>query len=295
MGLEFSLILAATFLFSFALSFFFLKKVKKLFQQEFAVKVNYQGKKIALAGPVFFLAFFIAAGSGALFSFLLFYPLDYSVFYSSLFLLTILFLAGLLDDLFGSGETRGFKGHFSAFFKGKVTTGFLKAVVIFLASLIYSAFFSPSIWLLFLNAFLISLLANFLNLLDLRPGRAGKVFLFFSLFSLLAWYFSSLRTEIRSVWWLLWVSFLPPFVLILWYDLKERMMLGDGGSNLLGGFLGLSFSLVLTDGKAKLGIVILMVLLHLLAEFSSFSLFFEKFAFLRFFDNLGRLKERKLE
>lgn len=295
MGLEFSLVSVITLLFSSFLSLFFINKVQPLFKQEFALKTSYKGERLPLAGPLLFLSFFLAAGSGALFSFFLGYPLDYSVYYSSLLLFSLLLLAGLLDDLFGSGESRGFKGHFSPFLNGKVTTGFLKAITIFPASLVSSIFFSSFIWQLLLNAFLISLFANFLNLLDLKPGRAGKVFLFLSFFTLLALYFSGLRVDIKSACWLLWISFLPPFILILWYDLKEKMMLGDAGSNLLGGFLGFFLCLALADWMVKLGIVILLGLLHLVAEVSSFSYFFENFSFLKFFDNLGRLKEKKIE
>lgn len=295
MELEYNLIIALTFLFSSFLTLFFFKKIQLLFEHDFSMRLNYRGIKISLSGPSFFIIFFLAACFGALLSFFFGYSLDYSVFYASLFLLSLLLIAGFLDDLFGSGEARGFKGHFGSLFKGKFTTGFLKALLILVASTIFSAFFSNSFGVLFLNALLISLLANFLNLLDLKPGRAGKAFLFLAFFALLSWYKSSLRPDIASVCWLLWLSFLPPFVLILWYDLKEKLMLGDSGSNLMGGFLGITFCLAIVDWRAKLGLVILLVLLHLVAEFSSFSYFFENFAFLKFFDNLGRLKEKKFE
>ncbi len=295
MELKLNLIVALTFLFSSFLALFCFKKIQLLFEQDFSMRLNYRGIKISLSGPSFFVMFFLAACFGALFSFFFDHSLDYSVFYASLFLLSLLLLAGLLDDLFGTRDARGFKGHFGSLLKGRLTTGFLKALLIFVASATFSAFFSNSLVVLILNALLISLLANFLNLLDLKPGRAGKTFLFLAFFAWLSLYKSSLRPDIASVGWLLWASFLPPLVSILWYDLKEKLMLGDSGSNLLGGFLGIFFCLTIFDWRAKLGLVILLVLLHLVAEFSSFSYFFENFAFLKFFDNLGRLKEKKFE
>ena len=42
--------------------------------------------------------------------------------------LAVITLLGLLDDLFGSRAVSGLKGHFKALFKGKLTTGALKAL-----------------------------------------------------------------------------------------------------------------------------------------------------------------------
>jgi glucosyl-3-phosphoglycerate synthase len=114
--------------------------------------------------------------------------------------------AGLADDLW-SGPERGFRAHLRA----GTTTGVLKLVAIPLAGLLATRRLS--------GALLVGLAANFLNQLDTRPGRALKAYLLAA----------------RAVDAPVGVA-----VLLLPYDLRERTMLGDCGSNALGALLGLS-------------------------------------------------------
>jgi hypothetical protein len=122
-------------------------------------------------------------------------------------------LAGLADDLW-SGPERGFRAHLRA----GSTTGVLKLVAIPLAGLLATRKLS--------GALLVGLAANFLNQLDTRPGRALKAYLIAA------------------------PAFGAPVavaVLLLPYDLRERAMLGDCGSNALGALLGLKSVSRLTD------------------------------------------------
>ena len=58
-------------------------------------------------------------------------------------------------------------------------------------------------------------------------------------------------------------------------DLRERMMLGDTGANVLGGVLG--FAVVLECGRTTRNIVIVvLIVLNLLSEFVSFSRVIER-------------------
>ena len=82
---------------------------------------------------------------------------------------------GLLDDLLGSGNDRGFRGHLRALTQGRITTGFVKllggagvAVV-----LVATPGFATGRRLI-VDALLIALAANLGNLLDLAPGRTIK-------------------------------------------------------------------------------------------------------------------------
>ena len=88
-------------------------------------------------------------------------------------------LIGIIDDTLGQRGFQGFKGHLKALLgEHKLTTGFLKMFFSFI--LVFYLFFTWYVKLtLALTATLIVLLgANFINLLDVRPGRALKVFIF---------------------------------------------------------------------------------------------------------------------
>src|SRR5579875_3554225 len=95
-------------------------------------------------------------------------------------LLCVVFgLLGLADDLWGTPDFRGFRGHLRALFQnGKLTTGLLKAVGGGLFALGFSyENFAPNWPRVVLGGLVIALSANAINLLDLRPGRAIAVFL----------------------------------------------------------------------------------------------------------------------
>jgi hypothetical protein len=113
---------------------------------------------------------------------------------------------GIADDLW-SGPERGFRAHL---YTGR-TTGVLKLVGIPAVGLLATRRVS--------GALLVGLAANALNQLDTRPGRALKAYLAAAL---------ALDAPVAIA------------VLLLPYDLREMAMLGDGGSNALGGLLGLS-------------------------------------------------------
>lgn len=195
--------------------------------------------------------------------------------HAPVFLATILVftLLGLLDDFLGNGA-KGFRGHFAP---GRISTGALKAVGgVFTAGAV-SYLIASSWWQLLIDALLITLGANFLNLLDLRPGRAGKGFVFFSLVLL-----PLARGTVAPLLWLTGavLGYLP-------WDLKEKAMMGDAGSNALGAALGLAAALVLPR-FAKIIVAAVLVALNLLAEKVSFSGMIANNRILNFLDRLGR-------
>ena len=77
----------------------------------------------------------------------------------------------------------------------------------------------------------IVLCTNVFNLLDLRPGRAIKVFV------VLGAALTAASGEVRALWAL--GLFAAPALVAGAYDLRERAMLGDTGANLLGAVGGL--------------------------------------------------------
>ena len=82
---------------------------------------------------------------------------------------------GGYDDLAGSGDRRGFRGHLGALARGEVTTGAIKIGGIGATGVAASGLLGGAPLDVAVNAGLIAGGANLLNLFDLRPGRAIKV------------------------------------------------------------------------------------------------------------------------
>lgn len=198
-----------------------------------------------------------------------------------LYLVGLIFIAlvGLFDDLVGDKNIKGFKGHISSFFKGTLTSGGLKAGVGLLVSLFISIYISRSAIEIVVNTLIISLFTNLLNLFDLRPGRAGKVYILISIVLLLTSNMRELDFIMYSLFGIL-VIYLP-------MDLRAKAMMGDIGSNSLG--LSLGVYCAITHGLIpKIIYLILLICIQIISEFISFSSIIEKNKFLRYIDNLGR-------
>jgi UDP-GlcNAc:undecaprenyl-phosphate GlcNAc-1-phosphate transferase len=204
---------------------------------------------------------------------------------SLLILLLGMCLLGLLDDLLGTHETSGFKGHIKEAILGRFSTGVLKALGGLLLAMAASAPFSRHIWDLFLNGALIALGANLFNLLDMRPGRSLKVF-----FPLLAGMIVlNWRLENAFIPYLLSVG---AIALVLFPgDLSRKFMLGDSGSNVLGATVGLA--IVIGAGAWwRLGVLVLFAFLNILSEKYSFSRIIGSIRVLNWLDSLGRKGEK---
>jgi len=189
-------------------------------------------------------------------------------------------LLGLLDDLAGAGESGGFAGHLGALRHGRFTTGSLKlfggAAVAIVA---VQGPRSDSLGRVLLDAALIALCANAANLFDRAPGRTLKV-------SLLA--FVALAVATGAPAELLGVAVaVGAGAGLLWPDLRERLMLGDVGANVLGGVIGLG--VVIATAPTTRTLVLLGVLaLNLASEGVSFSRVIDRVAPLRALDRVGR-------
>lgn len=185
---------------------------------------------------------------------------------------------GLLDDIYGTREVGGFRGHLGLLLKGRVSTGLAKAIgggILGLALGFVAAGFDPVVGIL--NGLLISLAANTLNLLDLRPGRAVSCFWI----GILALAITPLG---RSVYPDL-IPVLIPVVLLTALDRSARVMLGDAGSNVLGAVLGLSI-MIGFEPVVRLVLVVLMLAVHLYAERYSISKLIESNRVLHQIDRL---------
>lgn len=236
---------------------------------------------------------------------------------------------GLVDDAFGDAGARGFRGHLDALREGRLTTGALKLfgigalAIVMGAGAIFqaerSALLVPMLrqpalvavafagaWAL--AALVIALSANFVNLTDLRPGRALKVYTLLALLGVLAtawrlWYSGAGAWGLMGVsrpgpgapLWalagalLLAVSLLGPVLAVWRYDLGERAMLGDAGSNAMGALAGYVLASNLPLWLLAVAAA-LLIALNLASERVSFSRVIEATPLLRWIDGLGRLQ-----
>ena len=191
-------------------------------------------------------------------------------------------LLGLFDDLVGSNDDHGFRGHLGALVShGRITTGLVKIVGGGALAVVLVSASRPGLSgvRVVSDALLVALAANLTNLLDRAPGRAIKV-------GLLAWVPLALVARTDSVG----VAIAPvvgAFAGLLGDDLHERLMLGDAGSNVIGAVLGLG---VVLECSAVTRTVVLVVLgaLTLASELVSFSRVIERVPALRRLDELGR-------
>jgi UDP-N-acetylmuramyl pentapeptide phosphotransferase/UDP-N-acetylglucosamine-1-phosphate transferase len=250
------------------------------------VRTNFRGKEIPVVGGLVILAGLLA-GEVAL-------ALAYLVGHGGRSALTFVsrdhwgllvvalgfFGVGLLDDLAGGGHARGFRGHVRAIAAGELTGGAIKALGGAAIGLVVGALWEGSLGPALLDAAIIALSANVVNLLDLRPGRAAKTFLI--AWAVLAW----------VAWGSAYVVLSLPVAAstLLWLapDLGERGMLGDVGANLLGAVLGAGVALSLTV-RGRLVVLAVLVVLTAASERWSFSGAIDRVPPLRWLDRAGRL------
>jgi UDP-GlcNAc:undecaprenyl-phosphate/decaprenyl-phosphate GlcNAc-1-phosphate transferase len=254
------------------------------------VRANYRGRVLpAAAGTVIVLAALLALGPVAALHELAGEDVLRPDLEPALVYLLGIAVLGLVDDLLGGrapagaaqrlDAPRGWRGHARAAAQGRLSTGLLKAAGSLGLALYVLSGQDQSAGEYLVGVAVLVLTTNLFNLLDLRPGRAGKAFVVAGLVLTLAmWDTGPLRTL---------GLFVGPALVLLPYDLRERAMLGDVGSNLLGGMTGIWLVLALgAEGEAIA--LVLLALITLFAEFRSISALVEKNGLLRWLDCLGR-------
>jgi hypothetical protein len=185
---------------------------------------------------------------------------------------------GGYDDLAGSGDRRGFRGHLGALRHGEVTTGAVKLGGIGVTGIASAALAGGSPADVVINAGLVAGGANLLNLFDLRPGRAIKVAVASGTLIAAGGSLSGRRASVAAP--------LAAGLSLLPEDLTERAMLGDCGANALGAMLGTAAATL--PRSARIALLAGITGLTLASEKVSFTKVIERTPALRWLDMLGR-------
>jgi UDP-GlcNAc:undecaprenyl-phosphate/decaprenyl-phosphate GlcNAc-1-phosphate transferase len=186
---------------------------------------------------------------------------------------------GLIDDLIGAGDERGWRGHARATAAGGFSPGLLKAAGGAGLALFVLAGSALDTGDYLLAAAVLVLATNFFNLLDLRPGRSLKAF------ALLGAALTIGSMDLDPLWAL--GLFVGPLLVLMPFDVRERGMLGDTGSNVAGAVAGLWLILTL-DTTGQLVALAVIGTATIYGEFRSISRLIDRTPGLRHLDSLGR-------
>lgn len=191
----------------------------------------------------------------------------------------IVFLAGVIDDVLPAGP-RGLRGHLRALAGGHMTTGILKMLMTVAVSIVVVAGLPRGPFPVQLAGVVtVAGSTNLWNGLDVAPGRAIKAFLVAGAGVLLAGVSVVASPIVAAV--------LAAAIVAFPFDVRERAMLGDGGSNLLGFTAGVGLHLVLPPWGLFVAAAV-MVALNLTAETLTLTRLIEAAPPLRWADRLGR-------
>ena len=186
---------------------------------------------------------------------------------------------GAYDDLAGSGDRRGFRGHLGALRSGEVTTGTVKLGGVGATGIVSAVLAGGSPADVVINAGLVAGGANLLNLFDLRPGRAIKVAVLSGALIAAGGSRTGSGAGVAA----------PPAaaaLALLPEDLGERAMLGDCGANALGAMLGAAAAGL--PRAARIALLAGITGLTAASEKVSFTKVIERTPALRWLDMLGR-------
>jgi UDP-GlcNAc:undecaprenyl-phosphate/decaprenyl-phosphate GlcNAc-1-phosphate transferase len=189
---------------------------------------------------------------------------------------------GGYDDLAGTGDRRGFRGHLGALAHGQVTTGAVKIAGLGATGAAAAALTGGPAVDLALNSALVAGTANLINLFDLRPGRAIKVVLATGLPLAVGPTEGTGPAGRAAV-----AAPLGAALALLPDDLGERAMLGDAGANALGAMLGAAAAGCLSR-RSRVAVLAAVTALTAASEVVSFTKVIERTPPLRWLDMLGR-------
>lgn len=250
--------------------------ISKMLDRSGMIRQNYRGDMIPVGLGIAFIPALVINSLILIYSNIV--PDKILLVYILLFASIAMSFAGIIDDSLGNRDVTGLVGHFKALYRGKLTTGAFKALLGGFVGLTIAVTISKSIPNIIVATLLVALSTNMMNLFDLRPGRAIKVYIILSIIIFIA----SSKFE-REVMMLI----VPAVLAYFYFDLRALTMMGDAGSNVLGVSLGVfivsSFNL-----PVQIVCLILLVLIHALTEKFSLTKIIEQNKILNYIDRLGR-------
>ncbi|USG63619.1 UDP-N-acetylmuramyl pentapeptide phosphotransferase [Brevibacillus ruminantium] len=255
------------------------------------VRTNYRGEKVVTAGGVFLISY-AAAVQLLLLCVGSFQSVDGTTLKQGLLLLAgslAMACCGWLDDRSTDKIPKGFRGHFGVLLReGRLTSGVWKAAGGAGTALVVSSQLHTGIMDVWVGAGVLALSSNLLNLFDVRPARAIKVF-----WLVMAGAACSLLLYAESTQLWIWVlPVLTSTLLLFPHDAHARLMLGDTGANYLGFIAGFVLTVTLPF-FAQLAVLALWLGLHLLSEYVSFTRLIAQVGWLNRLDEWGRPMETK--
>jgi UDP-N-acetylmuramyl pentapeptide phosphotransferase/UDP-N-acetylglucosamine-1-phosphate transferase len=190
-------------------------------------RVNYAGRTVELyAGP--------ATAVGTVFGAARVHP-------AAVVAVAVAGACGAYDDVVGADDPRrGFRAHLGALRDGQVTSGTVKLFGITAAGLVAGAMLKERPLDRLLAGVVIAGGAHFVNLVDVRPGRAAGTVLALGAPGVLRGGPAGRLSAVA----------MGAVVAVLADDLGERVMIGDTGAHALGAALGTA--VVLGNGRAGL-------------------------------------------
>ncbi|MFJ1975085.1 hypothetical protein ACIO93_41405 [Streptomyces sp. NPDC087903] len=152
-------------------------------------------------------------------------------------------LCGAYDDVVGAGDSRrGFAAHLAALRDGEVTSGAVKLFGVAGAGLVAGAVLKERPLDKLLAGVVIAGAAHFVNLLDVRPGRAAGAVLVLGAPGLLR---RGQGAELAA-------AAVGAAAAVLPDDVGERVMIGDTGAHALGAALGAA----VVAGNGRTGLLV---------------------------------------
>ena len=231
------------------------------------IRTNYAGREVTLAGGP-------AVTGGVLLATWLVAPRDRAA-RAVATAAGVASVVGRIDDIAGSSDARGLRGHLGALGRGQLTTGTVKIAGLFATGVAAGTVLGVRKRDLPVTAAAVAVGANVANLFDLRPGRALKVGLVATAPALSGPALVPAAAIAGSA-----AGTLPR-------DLGERVMLGDSGAAALGA--AVATAVIAGGGQRAAGRVLAAAAaLTLLSELVSFSRVIDALPPLRTFDQWGR-------
>ncbi len=250
--------------------------ISKMLENSGMIRENYRGDMIPVGLGLVFIPTLVINSIILIYSNIV--PEKIIMIYMLLFASIAMSFVGIIDDSLGNRGVTGLIGHFKALFKGSLTTGAFKALLGGFVGLTLAVTLSKSIPNIIVATLVVALSTNMMNLFDLRPGRAIKVYIILAIIIFLA--SAKFNREVMML-------IVPAVLAYFYFDLRALTMMGDAGSNVLGVSIGV-FIVSSFDLPVQLVSLVLLVAIHVLTEKFSLTKIIENNKFLNYVDKLGR-------